>query len=91
MGSLAGILFFQDRSIVSNAVNSFQGGTSVTLNGSLYFPSTPLNYSGGTDVSGTYSIIVARTISFSGGCKMNNDYSSLPAGSPIRGNAVVSE
>jgi hypothetical protein len=90
-GPLAGILLFQDRSIVSAAVNSFLGGAVFSLNGSLYFPTTPISYSGGTNVAGTYSIIVAKTATFSGGCKMNNDYSSLPGGSPIRGNALISE
>ena len=90
-GPLPGILMFQDRTIVSSLVNSFIGGTDVVLNGSLYLPTTAVNYSGGTDVAGSYSIIVAKTIVFSGGCKMHNDYSSLPNGSPIRGSAVVSE
>ena len=82
---------FQDRSVVSAAVNSFLGGTTVVLNGSLYFPTTPVSYTGGTNVAGSYSIIVAKTITFSGGCRMHNDYSSLPAGSPVRGSAVISE
>jgi hypothetical protein len=90
-GSLAGILMFQDRSIQSAAVNSFQGGTSVSLNGALYLPNTPISYSNGTNVAGTYSIIVAKTASFTGGCKMNDDYSSLPGGSPVKGSAVLSE
>ncbi|HWC95101.1 MAG TPA: pilus assembly protein TadG-related protein [Candidatus Sulfopaludibacter sp.] len=90
-GPMAGILMFQDRSIVSSLVNSFLGGTSITLVGALYFPTTPLSYSGGTNITGTYSIIVAKTAVFSGGCVMNNDYSSLPGGSPIRGGAILSE
>jgi len=90
-GSLAGILLFQDRSIVSAAVNTFQGETNLSLTGSLYFPTTTISYSGGANVAGTYSIIVAKTVTFSGGCKMNNDYSSLPGGTPVKGNAVISE
>ncbi len=90
-GPLAGILLFQDRNIVSSAVNNFLGGTTNTLDGALYFPTTPVSYSGGTNVSGTYTIVVARTINFQGGCKVNNDYSSLPGGSPIKGNATLSE
>jgi Putative Flp pilus-assembly TadE/G-like len=90
-GPLAGILFFQDRGIVSPLVNSLFGGSTFSLVGSLYFPTTPISYSGGTNVSGTYSIIVAKTATFSGGCKMNNDYSSLPGGNPIKGNALISE
>ena len=90
-GPLAGILLFQDRSIVSSAVNQFLGGTTNTLNGALYFSTTPVSYSGGTNVAGSYSIIVSRTINFQGGCKVNNDYSSLPGGSPVKGNATLSE
>jgi hypothetical protein len=90
-GPLAGMLLFEDRSIVSALVNSFIGGTNISLNGSLYFPNSPINYSGGTNVAGTYSIIVAKTAVFAGGCKMNNDYSSLPEGNPIKGSALISE
>ena len=90
-GPLAGILLFQDRSIVSSAVNSFLGGTTITLNGALYFPTTPMSYSNGTTTSSTYTILVAKTLNFQGGCKVNNDYSSLPGGSPVKGNATLSE
>jgi len=90
-GPMAGILLFQDRTISSALVNNFIGGTTIFLNGSLYLPTTAVLYSGGTDVAGSYSIIVAKTIVFQGGCKMHNDYSALPDGSPLRGSAVVSE
>ncbi len=90
-GPLAGILLFQDRSIVSSAVNSFLGGTTNTLNGALYFPTTPISYSNGTNTSSTYTILIAKTVNFQGGCKVNNDYSSLPGGSPVKGNATLSE
>lgn len=89
-GPRAGILLFQDRAISSGLVNTFTGGTLLTLNGSLYFPTTSLSYSGGTD-AGTYSIIVARTATFAGGCKMHADYSLLPGGSPLKGSAILSE
>lgn len=88
-GPLAGMLFFQDRGIVSSSTSSFSGGADTVLNGALYFPTTPLSYSGGT--SGTYTIIVAKTVSFSGGATLNNNYSSLPGGSPVKGGATLSE
>jgi len=37
------------------------------------------------------SVIAARTVAFSGGHKMNNDYSSLPGGSATRGNTALGE
>ena len=88
-GPLAGILFYQDPSVGSAPNSTFSGGTSVVMTGALYFPTTDLNYSGGS--GGEYTILVARKISFSGGTTMNANYSSLPGGSPVKGNAALSE
>ena len=88
-GSLAGILFFQDSSVGAGAASSFSGGASAILNGTLYFPTTGLSYSGGS--SSAYTIIVADTVNFSGGATLNNNYSSLPGGSPVKGGATLSE
>jgi hypothetical protein len=83
-GTYEGILFFQDRSVVSSAPNIIAGG-SARLQGALYFPTTPLVLSSQSNVSAAYSIIVARTVSnqinlFS----VTSDYSSLTKGSPIQ-------
>ncbi|MGA7234203.1 MAG: hypothetical protein WBY44_00890, partial [Bryobacteraceae bacterium] len=59
------------------------------FDGALYFPTSALSYSGGA--ASDYTIIVAKTVSFSGGTTLNSDYSSLPGGSPVKGNAVMSE
>jgi Flp pilus assembly protein TadG len=88
-GPLAGILFFQDRSLTSGAASSLSGGATSRFDGALYFPKTALSYSGGTGTE--YTIIVAKTLSFSGGTILNNNYSSLPAGPPVKGNATLSE
>jgi hypothetical protein len=82
-GSLAGILFFQDRSVAKgSAASSFAGGTDLNLAGALYFPTTQLVYSNGA--SAAYTILVADTLVFTGGATMNNNYSSLASGSPIK-------
>jgi len=88
-GSLAGMLFFQDRGLASGAASSFSGGASLNLTGALYFPTTSISYSGG--VGAAYTILVVKTLSFSGGVTVNNDYSSLAAGSPVKGSAALSE
>jgi hypothetical protein len=88
-GSLAGMLFFQDRGVVAGTGSSFSGGALLNLTGALYFPTTAVSYSGG--VSAPYTIIVAKTLTFSGGVTINNDYSSLPGGSPVKGSAALSE
>jgi hypothetical protein len=88
-GPLAGILFFQDRNLVSGAASSLSGGATSRFDGALYFPKTALTYSGGTGTE--YTIIVANTLSFSGGTTLNSNYSSLPAGPPVKGSAALSE
>ncbi len=90
-GTYAGILFYQDRGIASGAASTFSGGSAMKLEGTLYFPTTSLNYSGGSSSSAAYTSIVSKTVVFSGGCALNNDYSSLPGGSPIKGAASLSE
>ncbi|MEO8594343.1 MAG: pilus assembly protein TadG-related protein [Candidatus Solibacter sp.] len=88
-GPLAGILFFQDRSIASPAASAFAGGTTITFDGALYFPTSLLSYTGGA--SSHYTILVSKTVIFSGGITMNADYSSLVSGSPVKGTAALSE
>ena len=88
-GPLAAILFFQDRSVVGGGSSNITGGATSLFDGALYFPTTSLSYSGGTDTD--YTFIVAKTLSFSGGTTVNSDYSSLPAGPPVKGSATLGE
>ena len=89
-GTYAGILIFQDPTVSGGAASSFGGGTSANLTGTLYFPTTSLSFSNGA--SAAYTIIVADSVSFTGGVTLNNNYSSLPGGvSPIKGGQALSE
>ncbi len=88
-GPLAAILFFQDRSVVGGGSNNITGGASSLFDGALYFPTTDLSYSGGTGTD--YTFIVAKTLTFTGGTTVNSDYSSLPAGPPLKGSANLGE
>lgn len=93
-GLLEGILFFQDRSISSSSQNTVSGASGAKFAGALYFPTTPLVYSGGSNTSGSpYTIIVADTLTISGPSYIGNDYSSLSSGSPVKGpsTAVLAE
>ena len=66
-GSFAGVLFFQDRSVTSTASNVISGGDHTVIQGALYFPTTPLVYSGGSvETHGAYTMIVSRTLALSG-------------------------
>jgi len=83
-GPLQGILFFQDRRIVSTAPNILGGGRG-KFEGALYFPSAPLVLSSQQVVTSRYTIIVADTIGvYVNSFTIANDYSSLGKGSPIK-------
>src|ERR1700683_3764719 len=89
-GTLAGILFFQDRTVASSgAASSIIGNSSSTFDGAFYFPTTALTYSGNSSTSG-YSIVVADKFTLTGNAAIGNNYSSLSGGSPIKA-TVLSE
>jgi hypothetical protein len=93
-GTYSGILFFQDPGDTAPA--TLLGNTSLNtdLEGAFYFPTARVSYA----VSGPakYNILVADDIdfvvlSFAGnnlGSSFGNNYSGLPLGSPVAGNAV---
>jgi hypothetical protein len=91
-GPLASMLFFQDRSITAATGITLAGGANLTLNGSLYFPGSAFSCSNGAScATGAYTIIVAKSLSFTGGINLKADYSSLPGGTPVKGGAALSE
>ena len=88
-GTLAGILFFQDRSIPSTGAGStITGNSSSTFDGALYFPTTAVSFAGNSSANG-YSFVVADTLTVSGNSSIGNNYSSLTGGSPIRGTILA--
>jgi putative Flp pilus-assembly TadE/G-like protein len=89
-GPLAGILFFQDRSIPSTAAGStITGNSTSTFDGAIYFPTTQLTFNGNSSSNG-YSIVVADKLVVSGNSSVGSNYSSLPNGSPIK-SAILAE
>lgn len=65
-GALAGVLFFQDRSVKTTMQNSLASGRALVLNGTLYFPTTRVVYSAGNPSSGGPTVVVADSVTFSG-------------------------
>jgi hypothetical protein len=82
-GSLEGILFFEDRSITSSQKNAVSGTSGTVLQGALYFLNDELDYSGGSSAT-AYTISVANIIQFTGPSVINDNYTTLADGSPIR-------
>jgi hypothetical protein len=82
-GIPAGVLFYQDRGDPAPA--SINGNINFT--GALYFPGATLTL-GGTVNSG-YAIVIGDVINFQGNVGIGSDFSSLPAGSPVKAAVLV--
>ncbi len=94
-GAMEGILFFQDRNISAAVAaanpNTIVGAALAKYEGTFYFPTTQLNYTINASLA-AYTAIVADKISINVAAvgSVNNDYSSLSDGSPLKG-AVLAE
>ncbi len=84
-GPLAGILFFQDRSISSNKVNTISNNVLSTIQGVFYFPTTTLKYTGSETVGVTKTLIVVYELDMLGNAKVDINF-PLP---PILGASVT--
>jgi len=91
-GQLAGILFFQDRSVVDRGLatlSSFDASHGELYTGALYFPTTTIAYTGNRTFP-PYTIIDAWNVVLIGTSAIGNNYSSLQSGaSPIHSAALV--
>ena len=88
-GPLAGILFFQDRTIPTSAAGStISGNSTSTFDGAVYFPTTMVTFTGNSSTSG-YSIVVAYELVVSGNSTVGSNYTSLTGGSPIKGTVLA--
>jgi hypothetical protein len=65
---------------VTNIINGNNGSNIV---GALYFPSSSLSLSGNNTTT-SYTEVVVKTLTVIGNTTINNDYSSLASGAPIR-------
>lgn len=86
-GGIQSMLFFQDRAITTGVGSVINGSSTSTFSGALYFPTTPITYSGSSG-SG-YTLLVADQLTISGTTSIGSNYSCLPNGSPIKNAALV--
>ena len=86
-GPTGGILFFQDRTITpksGKSTNVIAGSSNLNFNGTFYFPTTNLTFSGGGQVATNYTIMVAKTVVVGGNTTLSANFSSLQDGNPIK-------
>ena len=88
-GSLAGILFFQDRTVKTGSHDSVSGGSSTCFTGVLYFSQTQLNYSGGSSGGSCNTQIVADTINFSSSSNLGSTSTSGSQGPSAPSAAII--
>jgi Tfp pilus assembly protein PilX len=88
-GTYAGILIMEDRSIPANTYSdTFGGGSTAVYTGTIYAPKSSLTLYGNAAAT-DYTVIVAYRMSMVGVTNVNNNYSTLPTGSPIKKIALV--
>jgi len=89
-GNMAGILMFQDRSITNGTTaNLVDASNGQIYTGTLYFPTTTLQYHG-TPIDNPYELLIAWRLSFFGHTTVTSNYGSLPnGGSPVQNATLV--
>jgi len=90
-GPMEGMLFFQDRNFTTTSTNTISGGSTMNIEGVLYFPTTKLTYSGGSTNNGAYTVIVVNLLNLTGPSGIGTDFSGLSSGSPIKTGVALAE
>ena len=63
---LPGVLFYHDRNSPTNVTHHLTGGSTMQVEGIIYFPAQDISFTGGTEFDAAASMLIARTISFTG-------------------------
>jgi hypothetical protein len=88
-GTYAGILIMEDRSIPANTYSdTFGGGSTAAYVGTIYATKSDLSFYGNA-ASTAYTLLVAYQLSMVGTTNINNNYATLPSGSPLKNVALV--
>jgi hypothetical protein len=91
-GSYSGILVMQDRGCCASTIptESFQGGATSFFEGIIYLPNSLVQFAGNPSLTlAHYTIVIARRFAVQGSSFMNNDFSHLSGGNPIKQVSLV--
>jgi hypothetical protein len=86
-GTYEGMLFLQDRNLTYGSRNFVSGSSSSVFTGTLYFPSTPLTFTGSS--AGSTTAIVASSVTFNGSSVINNDPTGALTGLSVRSASLI--
>jgi Flp pilus assembly protein TadG len=93
-GPIDGLAFFQDRNApVSPPIgngNTFNGGSSMNINGGIYFPNQRVTYTGGAETGGSQCTqLVANTIKITGETNFSGNCSAITGVTDNSGQAIA--
>jgi Flp pilus assembly protein TadG len=88
-GPYESLLLIGDRTRASSLGSSVTGSGNLHIDGVIYLPREELAFAGSS--GSRYQVLIADTLKITGSAQLNNDYSGLSSGAPIRGSGVVSE
>jgi hypothetical protein len=86
-GPYPAILFMQDRGCCTTSMptESFQGGATSFFEGVIYTPRSLVQFAGNPSLNiSHYTIVVADQFAVQGSGSMNNDFSNVQGGNPIK-------
>lgn len=69
-GNYAGMVFYQDQNAPTGANNNFNGGSTMSITGAMYFKNQEVTFNGGSSTTSTCLKIVADTIKITGNANM---------------------
>jgi hypothetical protein len=76
-GEYAGVVVMQDRNAPSSGSNKLNGGSTTEFSGAVYFPSQPVEFTGGNSTGGGCTRLVALTIDIKGNADLQNQCDGL--------------
>ncbi len=71
-GDTAGVAIWADAAGPTTNTSTIAGGSSMNVNGALYFPTQTVSFSNGTSNSSACTQLVAYNVTFQGGAKFSN-------------------
>ena len=83
-GTLAGMLFFEDRNAPTGNTEKFTGNSSSNMTGAMYFPNNEVEYTGNSSTGVQNVAIVANTVRFIGNASLKSDPSVPGAAQQIK-------
>lgn len=87
-GTYSGVLFYQDRRALDSGTNKVNGNASSGFQGSFYFPSQQLEFSGTAGMTTKCVKMVSRRVTFIGNSKIENQCDDYPGTKDIAATVV---